>query len=425
MRIPRVFRSAAILALVGVGWAPPTRGQEPAGEGVAAATFRTTLGRLRAFLNGCQTYRVEARETWEATAGDGGEPDRGGTTYELAVERPGKFAIRVRPDGAEAPLLEVVGAGADQEVMAVYRQPEKVYLTKVRRVDPIEGLRRNPVLGHSLAGSFLDLLIRPDLAEYVDGAVTGVEDMGVEDLGGKQVRHFRGFWADGREFDLWAPEGAEPLIARVRTTRILQPAAGPLAKPATLVSTVDYTWSTNEPIAAETFRMEPPEGAQEVDDLYAALTGAGDALVVGEAPPALDLALMGGGRLKLEEHAGREAVVLNFWATWYPTGVESLPTLAEFEREYGPKGIKFYHVNMAEPADLVERFVSAQPEKLAVALDPEGRATETYSVRALPFSVVVGRDGKIRAVNAGEIRGFRELLEEQLEGVVGEGAVKP
>ena len=50
-------------------------------------------------------------------------------------------------------------------------------------------------------------VIRPDLADYVDGAASGVEDEGVEDLEGKKARHFRGFWADGREFDLWAPEG--------------------------------------------------------------------------------------------------------------------------------------------------------------------------------------------------------------------------
>jgi hypothetical protein len=73
---------------------------------------------------------------------------------------------------------------------------------------------------------------------------------------------------------------------------------------------------------------------------------------------------------------------------------------------------------MAEPAELAERFISALPDKLAVALDPEGKAMEAYAVRALPFSVVIGKDGRLRSINAGDLRGFKDRFKAQLDDLL-------
>lgn len=393
----------------------PAKAAQPHDE-EASTAFQAAFERVAAFLKSRETYQVEAREQWKTV--QGGDSEEGASTYELAVERPGKFAIRVKPQGATAPLLEVVSADPAADVVAVFRQPDKVFVTRVRRDNPIEGLRRNPVLGQCLAGSFLDILIRPDLAEYVAGSISGVVDLGVEDVSGTPTRHFRGRWADGREADFWIAEGDDAVLVRLRFARTLMAAAEPGSPPARFTSTVQYQWMSNQAIPADLFRLEPPDGSVEVDDLYAALTGAGASLTVGKPAPELDLELLGGGKLKLADHIGKDVVVLNFWATWYPTGVDSLPTIAAFEREYGPKGFKFYHVNMAEPVELVERFVSSLDDKLTVAVDPEGKAMETYSVLALPFSVVIAKDGTIKAVNAGDLRGFRDRFREQLDGLV-------
>lgn len=390
---------------------------EPKPSEAASTALHTSLHRFAEHIRSLASYRVDADGSWKASGGGPGEPETGKSRHELLVSRPGKFAIRVWPQGDDSPpALEVAAEGNGDEVVGLLRQPDRTLVTRVRRTDPVEGLRRNPVLAQSLSPSFLDVVIRPDLADHICASLSGVADLGAEDLNGSAARHFRGRWGDGRTLDLWLAEGDHPLLKRVRWTKAIPPSS-PDLPPFELVSTIDFRWETDAQIDPANLSIRVPDDAQPVDDLYAAVTGAGDTLKVGQPAPELNLDLLGGGKLRLADHKGLDHVVLNFWATWYPTGVDSLPTVAEFAREFGPKGVVFYHVNMAEDPALISAFLKERGLALTVAIDPDGSAMETYAVRALPFSVVIRRDGTIADVNAGDLRGFRERFRSQLEAL--------
>ncbi len=425
MPTTRVPVRAVLLMLLGLSGlpTPAARAQEPAARPTAppmptaesAEAFRGSLTRFADWVRAQPAVQVDAREAWTVRTGDDPKlAEAGGNRFEFVVKRPGQFAVRVWPGDAQAPSVEAAGDG-EQVISRLVA--EKAFHARNRQVSPLESLRRNPLLAQALSGSFLDLLMRPDLVEYASAAVADPVDLGTEGQGADALRHFRGRLGDGRQIDVFLSTADPVQVRRIATVRVV-PGARAEAAATRVETTCTYSWKAGDAVDLKTLAATTPADSTEVDDLYAAATGAGDTLKVGAKAPPVTLDLLGGGKLDLQAHAGREIVVLNFWATWFPTGVESLPTIAGFAKEFRDRGVVIYNVNMAEPADLVERFVRAQPDKFTVALDPDGLTMEPYAVRALPFSVVIGKDGAIRAVNAGELRGFKERFRKEIEAAL-------
>lgn len=135
---------------------------------------------------------------------------------------------------------------------------------------------------------------------------------------------------------------------------------------------------------------------------------------VGVAPPPdLHLPLLDGGEMRLADLRGK-TVVLDFWATWCPPCVESIPALDRVSQEFSERGLVAVAVNRDEGPDRearVRAFVKAKGlSGLRVALD-DGRTAGALKVRALPTLVVLDREGTVRAAHVGameedELRAF-------------------
>ena len=148
----------------------------------------------------------------------------------------------------------------------------------------------------------------------------------------------------------------------------------------------------------------------------AALSGAGAAWwvyspreVVPSAEEALwllDFALpKDGPRLDMARFRGRP-LLLNFWATWCPPCVEELPLLSRFYYENAAKGwqVLGLAVDQATP---VNRFLEKSPVSFPVALAGVpgieiGKMLGNQS-GGLPFTVVLGSDGKVAHRKIGQI----------------------
>jgi len=136
--------------------------------------------------------------------------------------------------------------------------------------------------------------------------------------------------------------------------------------------------------------------------------------VVGLVPPAgLSLPLLEGGELRLADLRGK-AVILDFWATWCPPCVESIPTLDRVARDFADRDVVALAVNRDEGPNRearVRAFLQAHGiSALRVALD-DGRAAGALKVRALPTLIVLDREGRVRAAEVGameepELRSF-------------------
>jgi len=131
-------------------------------------------------------------------------------------------------------------------------------------------------------------------------------------------------------------------------------------------------------------------------------------------PPDLALPLLEGGETRLEDLRGK-VVVLDFWATWCPPCVESLPALGRVTREFSGPDLVTLTVNRDDGPDReakVRAFLDRRGlSDLAVALD-DGRAAGALKVRALPTLVVLDRDGRVAMAHVGAMDegSLRELF---------------
>jgi thiol-disulfide isomerase/thioredoxin len=124
---------------------------------------------------------------------------------------------------------------------------------------------------------------------------------------------------------------------------------------------------------------------------------------VGGAAPELSFSLLGGGEAHLDDHRGK-VVLLDFWATWCPPCVKSLPVVHRVAQEFGEEDLVTFAVNRDDGRNreaLVEAFLARHGiEGLDVALD-DGTAAGTLGVRALPTLVLIDREGLVPSVHVG------------------------
>ena len=142
-----------------------------------------------------------------------------------------------------------------------------------------------------------------------------------------------------------------------------------------------------------------------------AAAGAGLGWSLWRSPPPAPAALWAqrftrpdGGELALADFRGRPLVV-NFWATWCPPCVKEMPELDRFQREYGPRGWQVVGLAIDGPTP-VREFLQRVPVGFPIGLAGFG-GTELgrelgNSGGALPFTVVLGRDGAIANRKLGE-----------------------
>lgn len=120
----------------------------------------------------------------------------------------------------------------------------------------------------------------------------------------------------------------------------------------------------------------------------------------GEPAPDFDLATTDGGRVSLAGLRGRVAYV-DFWASWCAPCRRSFPWMGTLQQRHGGSGLQVVAINVDARVEDARRFLAAVPAAFTVALDAAGTTPRAYAIRAMPTSVLVGRDGTVLHVHAG------------------------
>lgn len=100
-----------------------------------------------------------------------------------------------------------------------------------------------------------------------------------------------------------------------------------------------------------------------------------------------------------------QVVVLNFWATWCPPCRAEMPEFIAVQREYAGRGFTFVGVALDE-SEAVGRFAAELGVNYPILLGGAagaGLARTLGSRGALPFSVVLDRQGRVRATHLGAL----------------------
>ena len=151
-------------------------------------------------------------------------------------------------------------------------------------------------------------------------------------------------------------------------------------------------------------------------------------LAEGGPAPSLELPLMRGGSVALDSLRGR-VVLLNIWATWCPPCVREMPSMQRVYEAYRDQGLEIVAVavddrpGVRRPDGRIEGKVSRFVEELGltfpVALDPTGSTERQLGTQYLPTTLLIDRQGRIRAREVGgrfwDEEPYIEMVETLLE----------
>lgn len=131
-------------------------------------------------------------------------------------------------------------------------------------------------------------------------------------------------------------------------------------------------------------------------------TGRPAAADVGRAAPDFRLARLGGGDLRLSDLRG-QVVVLNFWATWCGPCRSEMPEFVRLHSAFGTERLAIVAVDLQEAPGPVQNFVDEFGVTFPTLFDRTGEVARTYRVTGLPVTLVIDREGVIRAARYGEV----------------------
>jgi thiol-disulfide isomerase/thioredoxin len=113
------------------------------------------------------------------------------------------------------------------------------------------------------------------------------------------------------------------------------------------------------------------------------------------AAPPFSLASRAGGQVSLADLKG-QVVMINFWASWCGPCRQEFPALDQIYAKYKPMGFTLVAINVeSEKAD-AEKFLSATPASFPILFDPDNTVSGKYGVSAMPTTVLIDRQGRVR-----------------------------
>jgi thiol-disulfide isomerase/thioredoxin len=140
------------------------------------------------------------------------------------------------------------------------------------------------------------------------------------------------------------------------------------------------------------------------------------ALKLNDIAPAFSLRDGGGHDISLKdiltssEKEKVSGVIVSFFATWCAPCRQELVLLNSLADDLKRKGIKIILVDMKEDFNSINALLAElNVDKPVVLSDLSGATAEQYQIRFLPTTFFIGRDGKVKDIIFGEIKGELEL----------------
>ncbi|MBW3624463.1 MAG: redoxin family protein [Armatimonadetes bacterium] len=179
----------------------------------------------------------------------------------------------------------------------------------------------------------------------------------------------------------------------------------PTQTPGSITETLTGT-RINAPLPASTFAYTPPAQAHAVTPPLIYHAG----LKRGENPFPIVSKDMDGKPVSLDQYKGK-VVLVNFWGTWCPACMAEMPDIIAMYQKYKGQGFDVLGVPLENDIDKVRVASYLERRGLPWRQAFEGKRmgnaiAEKYRVSATPLSILIGRDGKIAAL---DVRGQKEM----------------
>ncbi len=118
----------------------------------------------------------------------------------------------------------------------------------------------------------------------------------------------------------------------------------------------------------------------------------------------------GAGLQKMSQWKGKP-IIINFWASWCPPCIREMPELSEFSKEIGKHGIQVIGLGV-DSDDHITEFIKQHPVGYPIYVTgitgTELSRQLGNETGGLPFTVLIGLDGKIKHTYLGLLN-FKQL----------------
>ncbi len=128
---------------------------------------------------------------------------------------------------------------------------------------------------------------------------------------------------------------------------------------------------------------------------------------------------MGGANLRLAEQRG-QVVLVNFWATWCGPCRQEMPHLSRLYDRYRSAGFVLLGVNIDDDPRAAVELATKLGVQFPVLLDTDKRVSRSYDMSAMPATLLIDRDGRVRHIHRGYRDGVERTYEEQLRSLLRE-----
>ena len=144
------------------------------------------------------------------------------------------------------------------------------------------------------------------------------------------------------------------------------------------------------------------------------------AVEAGQAAPEFTAKRLGAGKdIELSAYRGK-VVYLDFWASWCPPCLLSLPALEELRGEFPATDFEILAVNLDRETPRALRFLAERAIGYPSATDPAGRIPELFELETMPTAYLIDRKGVVRYVHKGfrknDIQGLRAEIRALVDG---------
>lgn len=126
--------------------------------------------------------------------------------------------------------------------------------------------------------------------------------------------------------------------------------------------------------------------------------------------PSFELPSLENGTRAFSDRDGT-VLIINFWASWCSPCRKEMPELDALYREYRDRGLRVWGISVDSRAEQARAFAADLDVSYPLLLDRDMRVADDYNIRAMPATVIIDAEGRLRHTQLGFKPGVMEELE--------------